>query len=67
MRPNMFGEYKGASVENYLFDCKGAIVQQEIKPQGEAFTYRKAFRTPLSIPAALSGSSAFKVFFTNQR
>gem|GEM_PF-5883967 len=55
-------------VENYLFDCAGPVVAQEVHPtEKESFMYRKAYRTPLPIPDALSGAAAFKVFFKDQK
>lgn len=64
---NIVNDYKGVGIENYLFDCKGKIVQKEIRPQGEVFTYWKAYRTPLPVPEEFAENIAFKVFFTDQQ
>ena len=65
--PDLLSTYKGVGIENYLFTCTGKTVTQEVKPIDEEFMYRKAYRTPLEIPEALSGADAFKVFFKDQR
>lgn len=65
--PDVLSTYKGVGIENYLFDCKGEPVAQEVKPVERSFEYRKAYRTAVPVPTELATADAFKVSFKNQR
>lgn len=66
--PNFVWAYQWRGAENYLFDCGWPIVEKTVTPNSsEEFAYRRVYRTPLPIPESLSGATAFKVFFKDQK
>ncbi len=66
--PNFAWAYQWRGAENYLFDCGWPVVEKVVTPNSsEEFAYRKVYRTPLPIPESMSGATAFKVFFKDQK